>query len=328
MESDEQFSIIDLNTVAPQLPSSLAEDVRVGFARTPKQLPPKYLYAIDGADIFDKITRLPEYYVTRAETAALEAWAADIVAFGSWSSLLELGPGSGKKTRYLLEPMLRRGDVMYSPVDLDKQILRQLIDVLLESCSGLSIRAFVCDFMSDQLDIVLPTPQSKLTAFLGSTLGNLNFDERQRLFRRLARHARLGDCFLIGVDLVKDRNTIEAAYNDSAGVTAEFNMNVLRALQRDLGANLDLQAFKHYAVYVDSECCIEMRLYAKCDLTISFGGADLPNYAMSAGDYILTELSYKFTRIALTDELSAAGLRLLGWWTDPKDLVALALASV
>ena len=307
--------------------STLTRDVLAGFAKNPKEIPPKYLYAIGGSDIFEKITELPEYYVARAEMEALRIAAREIAGSGDWSRLVELGPGSGKKTRYLLEPMLLRRDMIYEPVDISERALSGMANELVGDYRGLRVRGFVGDFLGSGLERVLEDGERKLVAFLGSTIGNLTSSQRQELFGSFAVHALPGDGFLIGVDLVKDPAVIEAAYNDAAGVTADFNKNVLRVLQRDLGARLDPEDFQHKAVYLASEHCIEMRLYAGSDLVITFRDARLPDYGMSAGDYLLTELSYKFTRESIESELSGAGLQLIGWWTDPGGQVALALGG-
>jgi len=308
--------------------SELPDDIKRGFAKLPKELPPKYLYAIGGSDIFEKITQLPEYYVTRAETEALRLAAAEIICRGDWSDLIELGPGSGKKARYLLEPMLRRGPVTYKPVDLEEPELMLLADSLIREYSGLEVAAFVGDFVTAGLGPALAAAKPQLLAFLGSTLGNLTPPQRSALFESFVNSAPPGSGFLVGVDLVKDQALIEAAYNDAAGVTADFDLNVLRVLRRDVGAHLDPDDFSHRAVYDAEQQRIEMRLYASRDMTMAFDNEGLPDYSFAAGEYILTELSYKFTRDGLTKEFSGAGLRILGWWTDPDQQVALALAGI
>ena len=321
---------IRMDRLGAQQPESvsLASDVKAGFAKNPKELPSKYLYAIGGAEIFEKITELPEYYVTRAETAALRSASREIISRGAWSQLIELGPGSGQKTRYLLEPMLRRGEVTYTPIDMDEHELLGMAEALVREYRSLIVRGFVGDFLREDLGAALQGEGPKLLAFLGSTLGNLTTSQRHALYERFAARASAEDGFLIGIDLVKDSAVIEAAYNDAAGVTADFNMNVLRVLRRDLGATLDPDDFQHRAVYDERAQCVEMRLYANRDLTITFEHRQLPSYAISAGDYILTELSYKFTREGLVTELSGAGLRLAEWWTDPGSQIALALVGV
>lgn len=325
--ADRKISIVQLNVQQSYSPAGLASDVIAGFAKYPMELPSKYLFAIDGADIFDKITKLPEYYVTRAEDRALSAEVSQIIGQGAWAQLIELGPGSGRKTRYLLEPMLLRREVTYKPVDLSEHELRSMAEALVRDYRGLTVEGFVGDFLGAGLSIALQGTGPKLVAFLGSTLGNLTSPQRQALYERFAESAAPDDGLLVGIDLVKDSSIIEAAYNDAAGVTADFNMNVLRVLRRDLGARLDLDDFQHRAVYVTAEQRVEMRLYATRDLTITFDNEGLPGYSMAIGDYILTELSYKFTRDGLVDELSTTGLRLVGWWTDPDEQVALALAQ-
>ena len=321
---------ISVRRLAPQGPatSELADDVRNGFAKYPKELPSKYLYAIGGSEIFEKITQLPEYYVTRAETEALRLAAAEVIGLGDWSDLIELGPGSGKKTRYLLEPMLLRGPVTYKPVDLEEPALMLLANGLIREYNALEVAAFVGDFVTAGLGPALAKTKPQLVAFLGSTLGNLTPSQRTALFESFVSVAPPGSGFLVGVDLVKDHAVIEAAYNDAAGVTADFDLNIIRVLRRDVGAQLDTDDFYHRAVYDSGQQRIEMRLYASRDMTMTFDYDGLPDYSIAADEYILTELSYKFTRDGLSQELSEVGLRLLGWWTDPDHQVALALAGI
>lgn len=314
-------------------PTSLRErlvaDVTAGFSKSPKELPPKYFYDVEGSGIFEKITELPEYYVTRAETAALVASAADIIQTGGWSRLVELGSGSSKKTRALLEAMFGQttSGVTYSPFDISESALRDASEELTSDYPELAIRGCVGDFLTSDLDVVLACDEPQLVSFLGSTLGNLTADQRQALYSRFGASVANADGFLVAVDYVKDRSTLEPAYNDSAGVTAEFNKNVLQVLNQELGADIEIEKFRHHAPYIEDLGRIEMRLYAMEDQVIDLSAAALPRYPVVKDEYILTELSQKFTRSGLEDEADQAGLRVQRWWSDPDDLVGLALIT-
>lgn len=311
------------------LPERLLADVEQGFARRPMELPPKYFYDVEGSNIFEKITELPEYYVTRAETEALVRFAGEIVEDGGWQRLVELGSGSSKKTRTLLEAMIARspGPVTYVPFDISESALREAADALLADYPSVRVDGFCGDFLTEDLDAVLDAQANQLVAFLGSTIGNLTDDQRADLFSAFARTLTSADAVLIGVDLVKDAAIIEPAYNDAAGVTEEFNKNVLRVLQSELGAEVSVGDFRHHAPYIEGRHRIEMRLYAERPVVIRFSACDLPDYQLDAGEYILTELSHKFTRSGLEAELRAAGLRLRRWWTDRNGWVGLALVT-
>ena len=327
--NESRISVHRLSEDRP-IAEALAEDVRVGFLSSPKQLPPKYFYDVDGSGIFEKITDLPEYYVTRAELDALSRAAEELVSEGQWRCLVELGSGSSRKTRTLLEWMLlRTGSATYSPFDISESALRDAANRLATDYVGLNVDGFVGDFLTADLDAVLQRASSpKLVAFLGSTLGNLTSAERGQLYQRFSRNAASADALLLGVDLVKDASLVELAYNDAAGVTAEFNKNVLRVLRRELGASVDPDDFHHFAPYVATEQRIEMRLYAERDVAVTFTSTrNLQSFTLRKGEYILTELSQKFTREGLEGELSDAGLRVDSWHTDANGWVALALVK-
>ncbi|MGH9131357.1 MAG: L-histidine N(alpha)-methyltransferase [Acidimicrobiales bacterium] len=315
-------------STGPSLKESLEADVRRGFAMTPKTLPPKYFYDVEGSGIFEKITELPEYYVTRAESAALGGLLPDLMDTGRWRRVVELGSGSSTKTKAVLEALhtAQALEITYSPIDISKSALSDAAVRLTDWAPWLRVEGFIGDFLTADLDIaVADADVATLILFLGSTLGNLFPSERQNLLRRLAVALKPDDAFLVGLDLVKSGDIIEPAYNDAAGITEEFNKNVIRVLQRELGATCSVEQFDHYAPYVEETRRVEMRLYARTALAISFPLSSVPPYSLLAGEYLLTEISQKFERHGFEQELEASGLHLKGWWTDPGEQVALAL---
>jgi L-histidine N-alpha-methyltransferase len=307
---------------ADDLRRSLIADVRAGLENAQRWLPPKYFYDDRGSELFDEITRLPEYYPTRAERALLEAHADDIVHAADARALLELGSGSSEKTRLLLDA-LEKADHLdaYVPVDVSAGALRGAVDDLAAERPSLSIHPVIADFESHLAD--LPVPGRRLVAFLGSTIGNLVPADRARFFAELGGALRPGETLLLGVDLVKDTDRLVAAYDDSAGVTADFNRNVLRVLNRELNADFQPDQFDHVAIWDAEHEWIEMRLRARAPMTVSVPDADLA-IELEAGEEIRTEISAKFRRLTVESELVAAGFRPLGWWSDGDYALALA----
>ncbi|MDX6480498.1 MAG: L-histidine Nalpha-methyltransferase [Gaiellaceae bacterium] len=302
----------------------LVADVRAGFARELKELPPKYFYDEQGSLLFDRITSLPEYYPTRCEREILNRRAPEIVAGAQ--ELVELGSGTASKTRALLYAMAAAGTLRrYVPFDVDPSVVARCAEELVELYPGLVVHGVVGDFERHLPQI--PTGEERLFAFLGGTIGNLYPDERAAFLARLRGVMQSGDRLLIGTDLVKDRAVLEAAYNDSAGVTAEFNRNVLRVINSQLGADFDPEAFEHVAFFDEANSWIEMRLRANGAQTVRIDGADL-EVRFADGEEMRTEISSKFTRDAVARELDAAGLRLDGFHTDDGGLFGLASASV
>ena len=251
---------------------AMAQDVRAGLTRELKELPPKYFYDARGSELFDQITTLPEYYPTRAEREILNRRAPEIV--NGTSELVELGSGVASKTRALLYAMAGAGSLSrYVPFDVDGSVVERCSDELTELYPGLAVQGVVGDFQRDLTQI--PEGDGRLFAFLGGTIGNLYPAERERFLGELRDLMGSTDRLLIGTDLVKDRGVIEAAYNDSEGVTAEFNRNVLRVLNRELDADFDLEAFEHVAFFDEANSWIEMRLRANGAQTVTIDGADL-----------------------------------------------------
>jgi L-histidine N-alpha-methyltransferase len=306
--------------------AELAEDVRTGLSAHPKELPPKYFYDERGSRLFEEITALPEYYPTRAEQEILDGVGAEIVDLVEPEELVELGPGSAQKTDALLGPMIASGHgSTYVPVDVSESAVRAAAARLSQVFEGLEIHGVVGDFEQD-LDRLRHNGRRRLVAFLGGTLGNFDRGQRRAFLTRI--HALLGpeDRLLIGTDLVKDKATLEAAYNDSAGVTAEFNRNVLGVINANLGADLDPSRFDHVARYREDAQRIEMRLRSREPQTARIDALDM-DVRFERGEDILTEISCKFTREGLTREYAAAALDVIGWHTDADDRFALSLTA-
>ena len=304
---------------------SLAAEVREGLTRPLKELPPKYFYDERGSVLFDQITSLPEYYPTRCERQILNRHAPSIVERSGAEELVELGSGTASKTRALLYAMAGQGSLRrYVPFDVDESVLRACALELTELYPGLRVHGVVGDFGRDLGRI--PYGRRRLFAFLGGTIGNLFPDQRARFLARMRETMGPDDRVVIGTDLVKDRAVLEAAYNDSAGLTAEFNRNVLRVINAALEADFDPDAFEHVAFFSEADSWIEMRLRANGAQRVRIDGADL-EVTFADGEEIRTEISAKFTREAVERELHAAGLRLDDFFTDGARLFGLAFAS-
>ncbi|MGH8899491.1 MAG: L-histidine N(alpha)-methyltransferase [Egibacteraceae bacterium] len=303
----------------------LAIDARKGLTSTPKTLPSKYFYDARGSVLFEAITHLPEYYQTRTETAILADVAEKIVADVRPSEILELGSGASRKTRLLLEAMHAAGTGnRYVPFDVSGDALADATLTLMGDYPWLRVRGVIGDF--DHHLGRIPRGGRRLVAFLGSTIGNLHPDEHTTFLRTIAGLLDGGDAFLLGVDLVKDVATLEAAYNDAQGVTAEFNRNMLAVLNRELGADFPLDAFTHVARYRAGRAWIEMALRAERDLVVHLADLDL-DLDFARGEELRTEISCKFTRERVEATFSAAGLSLRQWHTDPCERFAVALAT-
>jgi L-histidine N-alpha-methyltransferase len=311
------MSLIETHTVA----HTLAEDVLDGLTRPFKELPPKHLYDARGSELFERITELPEYYPTRTERAILEAEADAIV--GGAVELLELGAGSAEKTRVLLDTgKLRR----YVPFDVSESALIECADSLALAYPRLDIRGIVGDFERHLGLVRASTPgEPRLLAFLGGTIGNFTPGSRRAFLRSLAGLLGPDDRLLLGTDLVKDQDVLEAAYDDAQGVTAEFNLNMLHVLNRELGANFEVDHFQHVAFFDPEHEWIEMRLRATRAMTVRIAALDLDVHFARAEE-MRTEISAKFTRARVEADLDAAGLVLDEWFTDPGELFALSVA--
>jgi len=306
--------------------AALRADVRSGLTSTPKTLPPKYFYDERGSALFDDITRLPEYYLTRAETEILEARAAEIARLSGCESLVELGSGTSAKTGLLLRAMLDAGTLReFIPFDVDPTVLEEATAALTARYPGLRLAPFVGDFEHDLGAI--PGRRHRMIAFIGSTIGNLDPPARAKLLSQVSAALQPGDTFLLGTDLVKDTGRLLRAYDDAAGVTAEFNRNVLRVINRELSADFAVSQFQHVAVWDAEDQWIEMRLRAASDQRVTVADLDL-TVEFAAGEEMRTEISAKFTPAQVAGELEAAGLETVRFWTDPAGDFGLTLATV
>jgi L-histidine Nalpha-methyltransferase len=315
---------IDVHLPRGGILAGLAEDAREGLSCPFKELPPKYFYDERGSQLFEAITELPEYYPTRAERTILQQRAPEIVAAADASILIELGSGSAAKTRCLLDAM-RDADLLdaYVPVDISEEITRETASALVEEYEGLRVHGIICDYET-HLERV-PREEGALIAFLGGTIGNFRPAPRRSFLARIATLMYPGDRFLLGTDLVKDRTRLEAAYNDSAGVTAEFNKNVLHVLNRELDADFDPDAFEHVAFWDSDNRWMDIRLRSLAEQFIDVRALDMRVH-FARNEEMRTEISTKFTRARLERSYADAGLELVEWWTDPEELFALSLA--
>jgi L-histidine N-alpha-methyltransferase len=303
---------------------SLRADVRAGLTSTPKTLPPKYFYDERGSELFDEITRLEEYYPTRTERAILTAHAAEIAAASGATVLVELGSGTSEKTRLLLDALRDAGTLKaFVPFDVDPAVLTSASESIAMAYPSIDVHAVVGDF--ERHLGALPADGPRLVAFLGSTIGNFAPAPRADFLAALRATLNDGDSFLLGTDLVKDADRLVAAYDDKAGVTAEFNRNVLAVINRELDADFDVDEFAHVALWNAEQEWIEMHLRSERDQSVHIGALNL-TAEFTAGELMRTEISAKFRRERVEAELAAAGLRLTHWWTDPADDFALSLS--
>ncbi len=299
-------------------------DVRHGLARNgQKELPPTYFYDARGSRLFDEITRLDEYYPTRAERALLERCAAEIVERTTPRALAELGAGTATKSRVLLREMTQRGPTQYLPLDVDGDTIELTAAALRAEFPALEVVPIIADMRDDVAAHGSRHPL--LYAFLGSTIGNFDPASARDLLTRIRATLRPTDRLLLGVDLIKDVAVLNAAYNDARGVTAEFNLNVLRVLNRELDATFDLAAFRHHAFYDVDDARIEMHLVACGEQRVHI--PLVGDVHFNDGESVRTEISCKYDRASATTMLESAGFRLTDWLTEPDPMVALALAE-
>ncbi|WP_046734260.1 L-histidine N(alpha)-methyltransferase [Streptomyces humi] len=301
--------------------AALRADVLNGLTATPKTLPPKWFYDARGSELFEEITELPEYYPTRAEREILTARSGEIADASGARTLVELGSGSSEKTRLLIDALTALE--VYVPVDVSESALTQAGRALVAERPGLTVHALIADFTGQ---LALPeTPGPRLLAFLGGTVGNLLPAERAVFLARIRRLLAPGDALLLGTDLVKDEGVLVRAYDDAAGVTAEFNKNVLAVVDRELDADFDPDAFDHVALWDPEQEWIEMRLRSRVAQTVKVPALDLA-VDFAAGEELRTEVSAKFRRDGVSAELAGAGLELTHWWTDSEGRFALSLS--
>jgi L-histidine Nalpha-methyltransferase len=320
-------AIVVESYVGPKDERSLADDVLDGLTRPFKELPPKHFYDARGAELFDRICELPEYYPTRAERAILEERSAEIVEATGAAELVELGSGTAAKTRLLLRAMAEAGTLRrYVPLDVTESMVLSCADELVDEFPGLRVHGIVGDFEHHLPHV--PEPEGpRIVAFLGGTIGNFTPGTRRRFLRAIAKLLRPGvDHLLLGTDLVKDPAVLEAAYDDSTGVTAEFNRNVLRVINRELDADFEVDAFEHVAFFDREREWVEMRLRAERRMDVHVGKLGL-RVAFAPREELRTEISAKFTIKRLGADLAAAGLELREVLTDPDELFALSLSA-
>ena len=316
---------------AGQYLEALRADVAAGLTATPKSLPPKYFYDARGSALFDEITQLPEYYPTRAETSILAQRAGEIAGLARCASLVELGSGTSAKTRLLLRALIDTAGLReFVPFDVDPAVLTQASAALTAEYPGLRIAPFTGDFERDLAAIPRPAGGAgagrRMIAFLGSTIGNLEPAARTAFLAHVGQALRPGDTFLLGTDLVKDPVRLQRAYDDTAGVTAEFNRNVLRVVNRELGADFAVELFEHVALWDARQEWIEMRLRSVTEQQVKVRDLGL-TVTFAAGEDMRTEISAKFRPAGIAAELAAAGLETAAFWTDSGGDFGLTLAQ-
>ncbi len=313
---------VDVHLEGDDLTRALANDVHEGLLRLPKELPPKWFYDDRGSELFDEITRLPEYYPTRAERSILDARAGEIARAAGADTLVELGSGTSEKTRLLLRALADAGTLRrFVPFDVSETTLRNAAASVAGEF-GIAVHAVVGDF--ERHLHTIPTGGTRLVAFLGGTIGNLPPAERAKFLADLAEGLQPGDALLLGTDLVKDPARLHAAYDDAAGVTAEFNRNVLHVVNRTLDADFAVDRFHHVARWNDADEWIEMWLRSDRDQHVTIRALDL-TVDFKAEEELRTEISAKFRKPTIEAELAAAGLKLEHWWTDNTGDFALSL---
>ncbi|MGA8245472.1 MAG: L-histidine N(alpha)-methyltransferase [Nocardioides sp.] len=294
--------------------SALVQDVRRGLGSQPLTLPPKWLYDDEGSRLFDEITRLPEYYPTEAERSILAERAAEIATLSDATTLVELGSGTSDKTHTLLEAFDAAGHLArFVPVDVSEGTLREAAEQIAATYHGVRVEAIVGDFTLHLGH--LPRDDRKLVAFLGGTIGNLYVEERRAFLGALADSCEPGDWLLLGTDLVKDADRLIAAYDDPGGITERFVRNGLQVLNRDLGADFDVEAFTYVPFWDPHLRRMDLRLRSEMPQRIRIPGAGLDLH-LASGEEIRMEISTKFTLESIREELACVGFEVLHTWTD------------
>ncbi|MDT7042252.1 L-histidine N(alpha)-methyltransferase [Candidatus Nitronereus thalassa] len=320
---DQSNILIDVHVHTD--PDRVKQEIRNGLLSSPKKLPTKYFYDDRGSALFEQICELPEYYPARTEFQLLKNTADDVVAQTGADTLVELGSGAATKTRVLFDAMSRAKQLrLYVPFDVSEGIVRRVAQELVEEYQGLQVHGIVGDFLAHLEHI--PEGGKRLVAFLGGTIGNLGPEEALAFLSSIYEEMGHGDFFLLGVQLTTDVNRLEAAYNDSAGITETFNKNILSVLQSVIGAEFDLDAFEHIARFNHEQHRIEIYLRSRRDQAIPIPELDL-HLRLHEGEEILTEISTKYTRPQVETLLTGAGFSPVEWYTDPDHLHGLALAK-
>lgn len=304
--------------------STLREDAR-GLLSKPKWLPPKHFYDAEGSRLFDAICDTPEYYPSRTEARLLERHAREILGLSRPTHLVEFGPGTSRKTRYLLDAMHETGcdDCWYVPLDVDQHTLQQTAEELLDEYPWLHIHGVVGDY--ERTLTRLPPGARRLVAFLGGTIGNFAPDDAVEFLSEVCGHLHPGDYFLLGTDLVKDPAVLNAAYNDASGLTAQFNKNLLSVLNREFDANFDPDDFEHVAFFDEQKSQVEMHLRSRRHHQVELPALG-KTIEFEKGETLHTEISRKFTRESVDELLTAAGFELAQWYVPDNDWFALSLS--
>ena len=325
MDSKTEASITIDVPLTRENPDTLGKIVKAGLLANPKTLPTKLFYDERGSTLFEQICELPEYYQTRTEHQLLVTWANEIVALSGAEELVELGSGAATKTRVLLDAMAEADQLRYFvPFDVDETIVRRVSEELVQEYPGLQIHGVAGDFLVHLEHI--PEGGRRLVVILGGTIGNLPTIAAEDFLASVNTEMASGDFFLLGVQLITDPHRLEAAYNDQKGITAKFNKNILRVLQTQLGAECDSTNFDHVARYNPDDHRIEMWLRSSQDQTLEIPDLDL-TVSLKQGEEIRTELSTKYDRTLAEDLLFSSGFELVKWYTDPDQLIGLALAQ-
>ena len=315
---------LEIHLDGEDLERALRADVIAGLTAEPKWLPPKWFYDAHGSELFERITLLPEYYPTRTERRILAERAAEIARLTGAKTLMELGSGYSTKTRLLLDALTEHGTLgAFVPMDVSPTALTDAAQRIEADYPGLRVHSIVGDLTRHLAH--LPRGGDRMIAFLGGTIGNLVPAERAVFFADVRSVLEPGEHLLLGTDLVKPPRVVVPAYDDAQGVTAEFNRNVLRVVNRELGADFDVDAFAHVALWDAEQEWIEMRLRARWPMRVTIPAIDLV-VDFAAGEELRTEVSAKFRRAGVEAELARAGFALDHWWTDPDGLFAVSLA--
>ena len=315
---------IDIHLEPAEAGRALRVDALAGLTAEPKWLPPKWFYDARGSELFEEITRLAEYYPTRAERQILDLRAIDIAKRTDVTSLVELGSGSSEKTRLLLDALRDHGTLKELVcLDVSASALDEAVGALTDAYPSVTVQGVVADFTEHLGRLNASSP--RLVAFMGGTIGNLLPAERANFFESVRGVLDRDGWLLLGADLVKAPQTLVTAYDDAKGVTAEFNRNVLHVLNRELGANFDVEAFEHRAAWDADAEWIEMHLVATRDMVVEVPALDLV-VTFAAGESMRTEISAKFRREGLEGELRRAGFEPDFWWTDDEERFAVVLA--
>jgi L-histidine Nalpha-methyltransferase len=316
--------VLDVHADETRFLARMVEDIRRGLTARPRQLPPKYFYDEAGSLLFERITELPEYYLTRAEDAILRDGIGDVVRRIGPRDIVELGPGSCRKVRCLLDALENGRGVRYVAMDVGRESLAQAVGGLADKYPHMHLHAVVADF-ERHLGCLPPPTGRRLVLFLGSTIGNFDPPARRVLLAHVRRLLGSDGRFLLGVDLVKEQSVLEAAYNDAAGVTREFNRNILRVVNRAVDGDFLPEAWRHHSFYNTDASRIEMHLLATAPQRVHLRALELV-LEFDVGEGIWTESSYKFTRESVAAMLKEAGLALDEWHTDREGRFGLAIA--